>query len=203
MPPIFVAVVGMAYMYKGNVNKSVTMAAAALLGLGLFIVVNHQAQLDREYLDYVEVGTETTSDRLKSHGLQAVITTYRQSGFFGEGLGTASTGARYGAGSGINTWQESGPSKLMVELGVIGFLASTLLVVAFVQSLRWGLARMPRNAKDGILFIGFLGILVANGASFIVSHQAFGDPFLVTLAGFFIGIALSAPRWAFGATAGK
>ena len=55
-----------------------------------------------------------------------------------------------------------------------------------------------RAAEDSLLFIGFVGIVAANAASFLVSHQAYGDPFLVTLAGFILGITLSAPRWAFG-----
>jgi hypothetical protein len=196
MPPIFIAVVGLVYMYKGNVNRSVAAVTAALLALGLFLGLNHQLALDREYLDYVEVGTESTPGRLRTHGVQAVIETYRQSGFFGEGLGTASTGARYGTGGNIRTWQESGPSKLMVELGVIGFLAAIVLLLAIMRALWWCLGRMPRQTSGGLLFAGLLGILAANGASFTVSHQAFGDPFLVTLAGFFIGLTLSAPRWA-------
>ncbi len=48
-----------------------------------------------------------------------------------------------------------------------------------------------------------LGIFAANGASFLVSHQAFGDPFLVTLTGFLLGITLSGPRWAFSVPRGR
>lgn len=198
MPPIFLATLGLAYLYKGNVSRTLTAALAGVVSLGLFLAINQQVQLDREYFDYAAVGTQTATDRLQSHGLDAVITTVRQSGFFGEGLGSASAGSRFGGRVGsLRTWQESGPSKVMVELGVIGFVAATLLGIAILRLL-WGTVQsMPRAAPDGILFVGFLGILVANAASFTVSHQAFGDPFLVTLTGFFIGIALSAPRWAF------
>ncbi len=197
MPPIFLATLGLAYLYKGNVSRTLTAALAGVVSLGLFLVINQQVELDREYFNYAAAGTQTATGRLQSHGLEAVVITVRQSGFFGEGLGSASTGARFG-GMQFKTWQESGPSKVMVELGVIGFVAAALLGFAILRHLWTALQRMPRAAPNGILFVGFLGILVANAASFTVSHQAFGDPFLVTLTGFFIGIALSAPRWAFG-----
>jgi hypothetical protein len=184
-------------MYKGNVSKALMMIIATVLGVGLFLVLNKQLAFEREYMDYVGVGTETAAARVQSHGVDAVIGTYRQSGFFGEGLGTASTGARYGGGR-IKTWQESGPSKLMVELGIVGFLAAIMVTAGLVLALFRCLALMPLTADDSLLFIGFVGIVAANAASFLVSHQAYGDPFLVTLAGFILGITLSAPRWVFG-----
>ena len=170
---------------------------AVVLGIGLFTVLNKQLAFEREYMDYVGVGTETAASRVQSHGFDAVIGTYRQSGFFGEGLGTASTGARYG-GVKFRTWQESGPSKLMVELGVVGFVAAIVVAVGIVMALYRCLVIMPLASEDSLLFIGCVGIVAANAASFLVSHQAYGDPFLVTLAGFILGVTLSAPRWAFG-----
>jgi hypothetical protein len=166
----------------------------AAASVGLFLMLNQQLELDREYFDYVSLGTETATTRVRTHGFEAVVETYRQSGFFGEGLGSASTGARYGGGS-IRTWQESGPSKLMVELGVVGFAAVAYLLFVIFVSLRRCLDILPLSKHDSMLFIGLLGILAANAASFSVSHQAFGDPFLVTLTGLFIGMSLSAPRW--------
>jgi hypothetical protein len=200
MPPIFVAVLGLSYLYKGNFGRVWAVSLAVVVSGALFLGINQQLQLDQEYLNYVGVGAESVSSRVQSHGVSAVITTVRQSGFFGEGLGAASTGARYGGSVGsINTWQESGPSKIMVELGVIGFIAAMVLGFTLLRLLWRCLEQMPRAAPEGVLFVGFLGIIAANGASFTVSHQAFGDPFLVTLAGFFLGVTLSAPRWAFAA----
>ena len=203
MPPIFVATAVLAYLYKGNVNRVVTIAGAVGISLGIFYALDRQMEIDREYTDYVGVGTETATTRVRTHGFEAVFETYRQSGFFGEGLGSASTGARYGKAAGIRTWQESGPSKLMVELGVPGFLAALMVALAIVRALFGCLNRMPAAGGDGLLFVGLLGIVVANAASFLVSHQAYGDPFLVTLAGFILGMTLSAPRWAFNSKPGQ
>ena len=117
MPAIFVSTVGVAYLYKGNVARSMTMILTGVLAVGLFWATNTQLQLDEEYIMYVGEGSSTATERVKSHGIVSLWSTYQQSGFFGEGLGSASTGARFGGASGIRTWQESGTSKLLVELG--------------------------------------------------------------------------------------
>lgn len=194
MPVVFLVVVALAYAYKGNVGRTLWVVSAGAVALALLLIMTQQLKLDEEYLLYTQVGTEAAGERLKSHGIKSVWTTFQQSGFFGEGLGSASTGARYGGGN-MKTWQESGPSKLMVELGVLGLLASLLLAVAMMHTLLRLLRNVPHNAPELLIFIGFLGLLAANGASFTISHQAFGDPFLVSLAGFFVGVAFSAPRW--------
>jgi hypothetical protein len=197
MPMIFMAILGLAYVYKGNTARALSSVIAGASGLMLVLALNQQLNIDPEYLMYTQKGAEEAVQRIEGHGIGAVITTYKQSGFFGEGLGTASTGARYG-GKTARIWQESGSSKLMVELGAIGLIAALLFAFAMLSSLFRLLRRIPRSAPGLLLFAGFLGILMANAASFTVSHQAFGDPYLVTLAGFFIGVAFSAPRWVLG-----
>jgi hypothetical protein len=195
MPVVFLSVVVLAYMYKGNFSRSFTILLAGVLGVSLFWAINAQIQLDQEYFRYVGQGTADTPDRLKTHGFLSVWSTFQQSGFFGEGLGSASTGARFGGATSIKTWQESGSSKLMVELGVVGFVAVIMLGLVVLRWLLGLLRSMPDHFKDGLFYIGLLGILAANSASFLISHQVFGDPFIVTMTGFFFGLALSAPRW--------
>lgn len=195
MPAIFIAVVALAYMYKGNVARSLTTLTAGLMAVGLFWATNTQMNLEDEYLLYVGVGSSTATARLSSSGIRSIWTTFEQSGFFGEGMGAAATGARFGGASGIKTWQESGTSKVMVELGVMGFIAALLFSLAVFRALITLLRGMPPQAPDSLLFVGLLGILIANLASFVVSHQAFGDPFIVVLSGLLLGVALSAPRW--------
>ena len=168
-----------------------------LVSIGLLLGVNSQLGLDKEFLLYTKKGSSDATERLTEGGLRSVWGTYQQSGFFGKGLGSASTGARYGSKA-IGSWQESGPSKIMVELGVIGFLSIIALLMALLRSF-WRTIRLcPPYAREFQLYVGFLGIVAANAASFVVSHQAFGDPFLVTLAGLLVGIVLSAHRWILG-----
>jgi hypothetical protein len=195
MPAVFIAVVGILNLYKGSAGRVIQVGMVALISVGLVLAVNSQLDLDNEFLLYTQRGATDATERVAVGGLGSVWVTYRQSGFFGEGLGSASTGARYGGSRGIRTWQESGPSKLMVELGVIGFISVILFAAALFQSFWRQLRRTPANLPELQLYIGLLGITAANAASFVVSHQAFGDPFLVTLTGLLLGISLSAGRW--------
>lgn len=198
MPGVFVATVGLLHLYKGNVGRVMRIAMLGLIGIGLVLTLSSQLSLDKEFLLYTQKGAGDATARLAGSGLRSVLTTYRQSGFFGEGLGTASTGARYGGVSGIETWQESGPSKILVELGVAGFIAGFVLLTGVLQRTRQVFRNTPGNAAEFQLYTGLLAIAAANAASFVVSHQAFGDPFLVTLMGLFLGITLSAARWVAG-----
>jgi hypothetical protein len=50
------------------------------------------------------------------------------------------------------------------------------------------------SAREQMLMAGLSGIFVANGASFIVSQQVFGDPFIICTYILFIGILLSSAR---------
>jgi predicted lipid-binding transport protein (Tim44 family) len=52
------------------------------------------------------------------------------------------------------------------------------------------------GAAGGLLQVALVGIILANVASFIVSHQAYGDLLIATLTAFVLGLALSGPRWA-------
>jgi hypothetical protein len=200
MPAIFMAVAASLNLYIGAVSKVMRFAMAGMVSLGLLLAFNSLLGLDSEFLLYTKRGSGEATERFTMGGFQSAWTTYQQSGFFGEGLGSASTGARYG-GVKIKTWQESGPSKIMVELGVIGFLSIIALGVSLIRVFWKTISRIPAYAKEFQLYAGFIGITVANAASFIVSHQAFGDPFLVTFAGLQIGITLSAHRWVLGLSA--
>lgn len=195
MPLIFISVFGMAYLYKGGVAKTLSVVLAVIMLAGFTYALSSQVKLDQEYLSYVGEGTTTATSRVKAHGLDSVIMTLRQSGFLGEGLGSASTGARYGGSGGIRTWQEGGLPKILVELGVIGLSAFILVGISIVLMLFKLFSSVSLTSPVFPYFVGMLGILAANGASFIVSHQIFGDPFIVTLTGLFLGIALSFARW--------
>ncbi|MFC1605463.1 hypothetical protein ACFL33_01200 [Pseudomonadota bacterium] len=195
MPAVFLCVVTFLNIYKGSVGHSMRVALVGVVSVGLLLAINFQLSLDEEFLLYTKKGSEDATERLAVGGMYSVWSTYQQSGFFGEGLGSASTGARHGGRGGIGTWQESGPSKIMVELGAIGFIALIALAFALLQTLQRQFARIPTGAPDTQLYIAFIGILAANAASFVVSHQAFGDPFLVTLVGLFLGCLLAGPRW--------
>jgi hypothetical protein len=125
----------------------------------------------------------------------ALHQTLLQSGFLGRGIGSATQGGQH-LGPGLEqSWQESGPSKLMVELGVPGFVCALLLAVALGRAGWAALRRIPATPLGG-LQVGLSGMMIANAASFIVSHQIFGDLLIVCLTSLWLGITLSSPRWA-------
>lgn len=197
MPLIFITVFGFSYLYKGKATKMVSVVLGTMAFIGLFILLNSQVKLDQEYLLYVQEGTATASDRVTQHGFEAVLVTFNQSGVLGEGLGSAATGARHGGASGIKTWQEGGLPKILVELGVTGLIAFFFLGISVVTMLFHLLRSIPVYSPVMPYFIGMVAILAANGASFVISHHVFGDPFIITLTGFFLGITLSFSRWRF------
>jgi hypothetical protein len=195
MPLIFITVFVLSYLYKGRVAKIFSVGLAATALVVFFVLLNNQMKLDQEYLLYVGEGSATASERVTEQGIGGIFYTIKQSGVFGEGLGSASTGARFGGATGIKTWQEAGLPKIVVELGVLGLVAFFLLGISIFQVLFQSLNSISVASPIMPFLAGMLGILAANGASFIVSHQIFGDPFIVTLTGFFLGIALSFARW--------
>lgn len=141
---------------------------------------------------------ETIGDvphRLNQGSYAGVMTTYRQSGFFGEGLGTAATGAHNLAVKKPHTWQEGGLDYLMVELGVPGLLCFLFMSYILVKTiLTLIFKRLDPKSADFSLMAGLAAVFFANTGSFIVSHQIFGDPFILTFFSFLTGLLLSAGR---------
>jgi hypothetical protein len=202
MPMVFLGIIAMAFIYKSSINRLATIALSLLCAGLIFLGVFLQVSLDREYTRYVSYGTGYASERLTDSTIGAVVTTFRQSGFFGEGLGTASLGKRFAGNTNVATWQESGLSRLMVELGVMGFIAAALFVMGVMWTFYRMMKFMPRGSPLLPIYAGMMGILAANGASFIISHQIFGDPFIIILTGLLVGITLSVPFWPNGQLGG-
>ena len=90
-------------------------------------------------------------------------------------------------------WQESGPSKLVAELGVPGnVLYLALGMVLFATA--YQVVRLGRQKPSFYLTAGLFSVLLANVASSIVSAQIFGDPLVAFLLAFLMGLLLSDAR---------
>ena len=134
-------------------------------------------------------------ERVKAHGIDSVIGTFEQSGFFGEGIGMAATGAHHLDVERPNVWQEGGLDRLMVELGVPGLVCFIILVVVLARTiLKLVLTQANPKSEEFIFTAGLSSFFFANAGSFIVSHQIFGDPYILTFFSILTGFILSAAR---------
>jgi O-antigen ligase len=142
--------------------------------------------------------TETTDeslDRFQDHGFGALAETYRQTGFFGAGLGTATPGSHNIDVERPHTWQESGTSRILVELGVPGALGFLAVMVNILLGLwRVTQSQMRRRSPEAAYVAGLVAFFLANVGSLIVSGQILADPFIAAFLGFLVGIALSFAR---------
>lgn len=176
----------------GAAGALVIMSAAVAGGLAF---AGGEAAVGQEYYAYA-VSIATDAPRRLSEGtFGAVWFTLVESGFLGGGIGAASQGAQHLGPGGAQGWQESGAAKLMVELGVPGFVCGLFVALQLGRACLSALRRSSPQAPAHYLQVGVLGMVVANAAAFMVSHQVYGDLLIMTLAAFFVGVALSGPRW--------
>jgi hypothetical protein len=201
LPPLWVVAVLLNYVKghtMGRIVKVAVMAACIAVGL---LAVGREASVDTEYFQYAGTATEELKARIEGESVVSLVETYRQSGFMGRGIGAASTGMRHVGGAPATTWQEGGLPKLLVELGVIGLVAAMALVLAVVYAVFRSVDAVSSPDEGHGLVIGLLAFVIANGGSFLVSHQIYSDLTVVAVTGLAVGMVLSAPRWAVGRSA--
>ena len=135
------------------------------------------------------------ADSIQGEGFASVMETFRQSGFFGEGIGFATPGAHNLSAAHPRIWQESAPSRIMVELGVPG-MAGFLFVMLCLGLAMWRttLAQVRARTTAAPIAAGLFAYFLANVGSLTVSGQILADPFIASFLGFLSGAVLSIPR---------
>jgi len=196
MPIVWAACLGVALLGSGRFKRAAALAVMAVAVL--FSVYYASGEFDVHESYYVYAGTVTTEGPLRvvEDAWNSVWATYDQAGFLGLGLGAASQGARYLTVSGAESWQESGPSKVMAELGVPGFLCALLLAWTIAAALRATMRAGLTRGGGGVFSPPLVGFVVANAACFTISHQVYSDAVVLTLTSLMLGTVLGAPRWA-------
>jgi hypothetical protein len=161
------------------------------VGYLLYQNIGPSSTIEKYYFEH----THDILNRLEAHTFDSPIVTYRQSGFWGEGLGTATQGAHHLKVSGPRTWQEGTPGRMLVELGVPGFVCFIYLGFSLVKTNVHLVTRVVDPQSPAFaLYAGLFAVFFANIGSFIVSHQILGDPFVVCFFALLIGFILSASR---------
>lgn len=195
MIPIFISAIVLIYVAAGKYTRIYSFLALSLVPVASVLIMADWLGDESAFVRYYAEGSSDTADSLKAHGIDSVINTVETSGFFGSGLGFATPGSQHLQVARPRTWQESGPSRIMVELGVPGFLALLGLMIAVLKGAWSVVLRLLReNSPDARYAIGFMGFFMANVGSLVVSGQILADSFIAFFLGFSIGTVLSFGR---------
>jgi hypothetical protein len=157
----------------------------ALVSVMLILVVRHFTT-NEDKQTYARGATATQSE-LTQRLEGGVMVTFRQSGFVGLGLGSATQGVYHLAPGQRLAWQEGGLSKLALEIGLPGLLATALLAFVVIRLLLrlTAIADVPGSSQ--FIRVTLFALVIANVLNFMASAQAYTDAVLALMTGFFVG----------------
>ena len=199
IPLVFVAMflfLGMIYRVA-RVNRFAGISLfAATLG-GAVMLVFWAPDEASDYTDYATSLFTEGGERANALIVSGTITTLRQAGIVGAGLGTATQGRYY---AGVKTsgaargWQEDGISRLFLEFGVPGVILLCCALFLLLGAIGRSLKVLPTTSPHILLQLGLVSIVVGDAASYAISHQQFsGDPVSALLVTIMVGMALGLP----------
>ena len=194
MPLIWITLLVLTQVRRGRLGRAVAvLLIAGGAAVGVYFASGEIA-IDQNYYQYAASAAFEAGERLQGGTIGAVQETLIQSGVLGRGIGSATQGAQHLAGTPEQGWQESGPSKLLAELGVPGMACVTWLAFLLARACLRLALHAPAQA-DGQMVVALVGMLAANAVSFTVSHQIYSDLIVTTCTALMMGCVLSAPRW--------
>ncbi len=194
MIPIFLGVYLVEVAWFQGLRRWALAGAASVLAVGLgFYIVTHHLRDDPVQRFYLTAFDEA-EEQVWRHGVAAVWGTLEQAGFWGYGLGMGQQGVHHIRAEMPNTWQESGPTKLVAELGVPGALLFCSLLILMALTAYHVLRRIAASEEFPV-GAGIVAILAANLSAGIVSAQVYGDPFIALLLALLAGLFFSFAEW--------
>jgi hypothetical protein len=189
MPIVWAAVVAGFYVRTGRFTRLVPLGlATSVIGLAVYYA-SGEIGIVEGYYGYAASSSFEGRARVISGAWGEVWETLAQSGVFGSGIGLATQGAQHLGLEQKRGWQESGPSRLMVELGVLGFVSAIYLGLSLARA---SMRRLGQTSMSPGLGVGLIAFGAANAAAFTVSHQVYGDVVILTLSSYAVGMGLSA-----------
>jgi hypothetical protein len=184
------------FLHRGAI-RVVQVAGVTIVGgilglqIGLFQSIRSTAANP-----YLERGQSVFSEGIKriTDGIQSFGYVIARNGLLGSGAGTGSQGSQY-FGGGLDIVggsAETGPAKVLAELGVPGVLLLLWLASKFARFIWKALRTCGRdNPEQARTFYGLVSFVAANVTVFFTAHQVFGDPFVLLLLGIMIGFVLA------------
>jgi hypothetical protein len=197
MPILWCAFIVASYLRFGRASRVVGLLGVTAAAGGMVYFAAGEVAIDQSYYSYAASTTTEASNRFVKDTWGAVVGTFRQTGPLGRGIGSASQGTQHVGFDQARSWQESGLSKLAVELGAPGLICALLLAVAIARACATLLKNGAGKGEYGVIYLALMGFIIANGVSFLISHQVYGDVLVMVLTAFMLGVVLSAPRWSF------
>lgn len=193
MLPVFLLFYVLLHLRHGRIRHLAWVAVAVCVACATGLQAYRFAGVDELVTRFYGTAIDTARTDLQEHGIESVVDTYRQAGFLGYGLGMATQGTQHIRAKRPRVWQESGPSKLMAELGVLGFVGSIMLGFSLLLAMVRELHAVTTSSLYPV-FAGLAAAVFANVTAGVVSAQIFGDPFVSACLSLLVGIVLSAAR---------
>ncbi|HXM47354.1 MAG TPA: hypothetical protein VN956_05755 [Pyrinomonadaceae bacterium] len=184
-----------------TVRTSILLAIAVGIAMAGYVTLAPGAmrdEVDPYYERSATVGADATerASLMTSESFGFIL---ERNGPWGAGAGTGSQGAQYFGGGAdiVGGAAEGGLGKIVAELGLPGIALIIWLAFALGRYF-WAIIREVQQTdfERASLIFGFIAMLAANAFVFVTAHQIFGDPFVLTLLGFLIGIVMAVPRMA-------
>jgi len=195
MLPVFAIALMWIYWQAGRKGKVWSIAFLMAMPAASVYLVTDVIGADATQIRYYKESSDETLDTFQAQGFRALYDTYDQSGFWGEGLGTATPGSHHIKVARPRIWQESGPSRVLVELGVPGALGFAAVLLTILLSV-WRVTRIAVVARSasGPYAASMMAFFIANAGSLMVSGQILADPFIASFLGFLVGLTLACAK---------
>lgn len=192
---VVLAFVAILTFLADNTNRQ-RLIITLLIG-ALVIVPMVALSTDNRYVAAAQTGVDTAGARLTAHTFGNSAWLLDRVGLFGYGVGIQTQGAQhFGLSIEDRPLTEGGFEKIMVELGLAGTLAFMYLGFCLLQRILACWKGVRRARISSLPLIALVAFVAANMAAFIVAFQVYGDPLIVCLGGFTIGLLLSSARLA-------
>ena len=195
MLPVFALALMWIYWQAGRKSRVWSLAfLLAMPAISVFVVTDLLGA-DATQIRYYRESGDQTLDTFQAQGFRSLYDTYDQSGFWGEGLGTATPGSHHIKVARPRVWQESGPSRILVELGIPGALGIVAVLLTILLSV-WRVTRvaLQSHSGSGHYAAALMAFFVANAGALMVSGQILADPFIAAFLGLMVGLTLSCAK---------
>ena len=194
MPLVFMAATAFFCYLRGiRYTQFAAMPVIALsaAAAGVYLVGTDDFVAD-EYTNFATTLFTDGVSRSQQIVAGSVASTLSQSGVIGSGIGSATQGAYHVSDGPKMGWQEDGVSRLFKELGIIGVVLAAFAITSAIRAVTLAVRRTPRASLHSLFQLMLIAVVVANAASFMISHQQYsGDPPSAIIVLMVLGMGLS------------